>query len=82
MTSVRVVVVGTDTPATADSIVLIVIVTPTLAAVVIIVVVVPHAGEQRLIAVYPEGEAHEGEPPIAPSRLRRCWGDGLRRRRQ
>ncbi len=79
-TSVRAVVVGAGAPAAADGIVVIVVVAPTLAAVVVVVIVVPQAGEQRLVAVYPEGEALEGEPPIAPSCLRCRRGDGLRRR--
>ncbi len=78
----RVVIIGAGTSAATDGIVVIVVVAPTLAAVVIVVIVVPHAGEQRLVAVYPEGEALEGEPPIEPSRLRRRRGDGLRCRRR
>ncbi len=80
-TSVRAVVVGAGAPAAANGIIVIVVVAPTLAAIVIVVVVVPHAGEQWLVAVYSEGEALKGEPPIAPSHLRRRQGDGLRRRR-
>ncbi len=79
MTSVRTVVVGTGAPAAADGVIVVIVVAPTLAAIVVVVVVIPHAGEQRLIAVYPEGEALKGEPPIAPSRLRCRQGDGLRR---
>ncbi len=81
-TLVRAVVVGADAPAAADSVVVVVIITLALAAAVVVVIVVPHTGEQRLVAVYPEGEALEGEPPIAPSRLRRRRGNGLRRRRR
>ncbi len=82
MTLVRVVVVSADAPAAADGVVFVVVVAPALAAVVVAVVIVPHAGEQRLVTVYPEGEALKGEPPIAPSRLRRRRGDGLRRQQQ
>ncbi len=78
MTYVRAVVVGANAPTAADGVVVVIVVAPALATVVV-VVVAPHAGEQRLVAVYPEGEALEGEPPIAPSRLRRRRGDGLRR---
>ncbi len=78
----RTVVVGADAPTAADSVVVVVIVPPALAAAIVVVVIVPHAGEQPLVAFYPEGEALEGEPPIAPSRLRRRRGDGLRRRRR
>ncbi len=77
MTSVCAVIVGADTPAAANGVVLVVVVAPALAAVVVVVVIVPHAGEQRLIAVYPEGGALKGEPPIAPSRLCPRRGDGL-----
>jgi hypothetical protein len=79
-TSVRAVVIGAGAPAAANGGVVVIVVAPTLAAiVVVVVVVVPHAREQRLVAVYPKGEALEGEPPIAPSRLRRRWGGSLRR---
>jgi hypothetical protein len=82
MTSVCAVVVGVDAPAAADGIIVVVVVAPALAAVIVVVVVVPQAGEQRLAAVYSEGEALEGEPPIAPFCLRRCRGDGLRHQRR
>jgi hypothetical protein len=81
-TSVRAVVIGADAPAAADGIVVIIVIAPALAAVVIVVLVVPHAREQWLVAIYPEGEALKGEPPIAPSRLCRHRRGSLRRRRQ
>jgi hypothetical protein len=78
-TSVCAVIVGASAPAAADGVVIVLVIAPTLAAVVFVLGVVPHAGEQRLVAIYPKGEALEREPPIAPSRLHRRRGDGLRR---
>jgi hypothetical protein len=81
-TLVCAVVVCANAPAAANLVILVVIVAPALATIVVVVVVVPHAGEQRLVAIYPKGEALKGEPPIAPSFLGRCQGDGLRRQQQ